>query len=98
MPALRISWPEAKKTAWAQGQFIQTLHSEKVEAGVPPSGQRFALEGIFDAQGTALDLKRMHEPHTLALLATSLALQVSLPREAPFSSFSSPARRTHGRL
>ena len=29
-----------------QGQFIQTLHSEKVEAGLPASGQRFRLQGI----------------------------------------------------
>jgi len=47
-----------------------------VEAGVPASGQRFTLEGIYDPQGKKLDLSRMHEPKTLAILASSMALPV----------------------
>ena len=57
---------------------MQTLYSEKVEAGIPASGQRFVMEGVYDSKGTLLNLQNMQEPQTLALLATSLALPVSL--------------------
>ncbi len=80
----------------AQGQFIQTLHSEKVEPGLPPSGQRFILEGIFDPLGRPLPLSSMHEPDTLALLATSLALPVRSVRFEPSTAQKEVAGRIRG--
>jgi hypothetical protein len=61
-----------------QGQFIQTLFSEKVQPGVPATGRRFTLEGIYTPDGKPLDTASFQEAEALALMATSMSLPVSL--------------------
>jgi hypothetical protein len=63
----------------AQGQFIQTLLSEKVEAGVPATGRRFALDGIFTPQGVRIPMTRFPEREAIAFMATSMMLPVRHP-------------------
>jgi hypothetical protein len=63
----------------AQGQFIQTLLSEKVEAGVPATGRRFALDGIFTPHGVRIPMTRFPEREAIAFMATSMMLPVRNP-------------------
>lgn len=60
----------------SQGQFIQTLLSEKVEPGVPATGRRFTLDGIFTPDGCAINLVNAPEREAISFMATSMVLPV----------------------
>jgi hypothetical protein len=59
-----------------QGQFIQTLFSEKVEAGVSATGRRFTLDGIFTPDGVPIHLASIPHLNAISLMATSMVLPV----------------------
>lgn len=59
-----------------QGQFIQTLFSEKVEPGVPATGRRFALDGIFTPDGKPIHMASIPEREAISFMATSMVLPV----------------------
>jgi hypothetical protein len=56
----------------SKGQYLQTLHSEKVEAGVAATGKRFEFDGVYNSMG-----QREERPicQVLAYAATSLSMQ-----------------------
>ena len=56
----------------SKGQYLQTLHSEKVEAGVNATGKRFQFDGVYNHLG-----QREESPicELLAYAATSLSMQ-----------------------
>ena len=59
-----------------QGQFIQTLLSEKVEAGIPATGRRFTLDGIYTPHGIPINMTNVQEREAISFMATSMVLPV----------------------
>ena len=62
----------------SKGQYIQSLHSEKVEAGTPATGIRFKFEGVYNHNGLLhreiLQLGSS-EADLMAYVATSMSMQ-----------------------
>ena len=62
----------------SKGQYLQTLHSEKVDPGQAATGRRFRFEGVYRHDGVLLpDFLRpgSSEWDLMAYAATSLAMQ-----------------------
>jgi hypothetical protein len=63
----------------SKGQYLQTLHSEKVEAGVTATGKRFHFDGLYNHKGEMQ--REFFERETpdrqlMEYIATSLSMQV----------------------
>ncbi len=62
----------------SKGQYIQSLHSEKVEAGTPATGIRFKFEGVYNHNGLLQrEILRpgSSEANLMAYVATSMSMQ-----------------------
>lgn len=62
----------------SKGQYLQTLHSEKVEPGKAATGRRFKFEGVYRHDGMLLPgilSPESSEWNLMAYAATSLAMQ-----------------------
>ena len=47
-----------------------------MEAGVPATGRRFTLDGIYNPDGVPLDMSAVPEREAISFMATSMVLPV----------------------
>ena len=60
----------------SKGQYLQTLNSEKVEAGVVATGRRFTFDGLYNSKGELQMIREAPDSQVMHYVATSLSMQV----------------------
>lgn len=83
----------------SKGQYLQTLLSEKVEAGTPATGIRFQFEGVYNSSGILQrEILRAgsSEAELMAYVVTSMSMQDpwSIVSEKRFKDFADEEKPT----